>query len=70
MNHLIRLLASQPSFPRARIVGAALLSGVSGVLVLMIVNVAARELSDSGQARVDWLLAALFAAGIAVYAGS
>lgn len=70
MNHLIRLLASQPLFPRARIVGAALLSGVSGVLVLMIVNVAARELSDSGQARVDWLLAVLFAAGIAVYASS
>ncbi|MBS1180403.1 MAG: peptide transporter [Proteobacteria bacterium] len=70
MNHLIRLLASQSSFPRARIVGAALLSGVCGVLVLMIVNVAARKISDSGEAHVDWLLALLFAAGIVVYATS
>jgi putative ATP-binding cassette transporter len=68
MNHLIRLLASQASFPRIRVATAALLSGLNGTLVLAIVNIAARKIADSGHAQVDWRLAALFAAGTAIYA--
>ncbi len=70
MNHLVRLLASQASFPRIRVATAALLSGLNGTLVLAIVNIAAREIADSGRAQVDWRLAALFAAGTAIYAAA
>jgi len=70
MIHLIRLLASQESLPRWRVLIAALLSGMTGVLVLVLVNVAAREIADSGRAEVDWPLAAAFAAGIAAFAVS
>ena len=70
MTHLFRLLASQASLPRKRLALASILSGVTGALVLAIVNIAAREIADSGQAQVDWRLAILFAAGILLYAST
>jgi putative ATP-binding cassette transporter len=69
MNHLLGMLLSQDTLPRTRVVVAALLSGLSGVLVLGIVNEAAAEIAGTGLAQVDWALAAAFAAGIALYAG-
>ena len=68
MNHLVRLLATQTSLPRKRVLVAALLAGISGASVLAIVNIAAREITDSGRAQVDWWLAIAFVAGITVYA--
>lgn len=70
MSHLVRLLASQPRFPRLIVVAMAAVSGISSVLVLLIVNLAARELSLSAMSWVDGWLAALFAVGIALYAAS
>ncbi len=67
MNHLVRLLVSQGSLPRKRVLATALLSGLSGASVLAIVNVAARKIAESGQAHVDWLLAVGFVVCILAY---
>jgi putative ATP-binding cassette transporter len=70
MIHLIRLLAAQGSLPRKRVLIAAFLAGVTGALVLAIVNIAAREIAVSGRAEVDWRLATAFVVGISIYAVS
>ena len=52
---------------RRRLAAAAGLSGICGTGVLALVNVAAREISDSGYDTVNWLLAGLFLLAIVTY---
>ena len=52
---------------RRRLAVAAGLSGICGTGVLALVNVAAREISDTGYDTVNWLLAGLFLLAIVTY---
>lgn len=68
--NLINLLARYQSMPRKRVLGAAVVSGVGGAVILALVNMAAAEIAKSGRSEVDWSLAAAFAAGVVAYAAA
>ncbi|MDX9859716.1 MAG: cyclic peptide export ABC transporter [Rhodospirillales bacterium] len=65
--NLIRLLIAEGMTPRNRLLGSALVSGVSSTFVLAMVNVAAAEIAESGRDQVNWLLAGLFGLGLVLF---
>jgi len=62
-----KLIGENGHLPRRRLAVAAALSGLASTGVLALVNMAAREISNSGYDSVNWLLAGIFLLSVVVY---